>query len=182
MTSTTPSHPDAALVEAVATGLATDIADAILAPLVHEMIDGTPAWELRLVADWLPALGRPVDRLDYGGLIADVGPGRDRTTPLLARRWPLATVHGAASVATLPDGSYDLICLLDCLHVHRDPVASVAAAAAALDPRGILMVVSPIATAAPGATLGLLHDAGLTQVAVVATSPLYVVSSGRPAA
>ena len=54
MTSTTPSHPDAALVEAVATGLATDIADAILAPLVHEMIDGTPAWELRLVADWLP--------------------------------------------------------------------------------------------------------------------------------
>ena len=27
MTSTTPSHPDAALVEAVATGLATDIAE-----------------------------------------------------------------------------------------------------------------------------------------------------------
>ncbi len=131
-----------------------------------------PAYETHLVNSWLPALGAPIDKLAYGGRIADVGCGRGAAAVLLARAFPLAEVYGfdshpesveaARDAATssgvaercrfdclsadaIPDRGFDLVCLLDCLHDMADPFAAARRAREIVAPDGIVMVVEPIA-------------------------------------
>jgi ubiquinone/menaquinone biosynthesis C-methylase UbiE len=134
-----------------------------------------PFDERALTGHWLPALGSPAQRLDHGGAIADVGCGRGAAAVVLARRYPLATVHGfdpdppsvdaaraaaaAAGVGSrctftvaraddVPVGRYDLLCFLGGLHLIADPLAAARRARKVVADDGVVLVVGPTATGA----------------------------------
>lgn len=174
-TTTTPTTTDPTLAQALAEGMADHLRATLRPPLERELADGTPCWEARLAPEWLPAMGDATNRLDYGGTIAAVGPAHTRTGRILARTYPLADVHDAVLPTALPQGSYDLIALLECLHDQADPPAVAGWAAQALTPTGALMVVDPVATLATAGTCAMLEQAGLTHVGVVAATPLHGV-------
>src|SRR5450755_1431965 len=99
---------------------------------------------------WLPALEGVTERLERGIRVADIGCGYGAATILLAQAYPNSTINGFdyhdGSVATARDraakagagdrlsfdvagasefpGSYDLVCLFDCLHDMGDPVGA----------------------------------------------------------
>ena len=129
------------------------------------------AYRASLVQEWLPALEGIVEKLELGGLVADVGCGHGHSTNLMARAFPKAACFGYdthvasiveatrlsreegldnASFATAradryPAQGYDLICFFDCLHDMGDPVAAAAHAAKALAPDGSVLLVEPFA-------------------------------------
>jgi len=123
-------------------------------------------------ADEEKAIEGVVDKLDAGGLVADVGCGHGHSTVLMAKAFPksrffgfdnhersvteAATVAAEARVAErtsfsaaraedYPGTGYDLICFFDCLHDMGDPVAAARHAARALAPDGTVMLVEPFA-------------------------------------
>jgi SAM-dependent methyltransferase len=131
-----------------------------------------PAYRANLLTTWLPALDGVVERLETGGLVADVGCGHGVSTVMFAEAFPRSTFVGSdpheASVesarrraaeagvadrtrfevhaaADLPADGYDLVCFFDCLHDMGDPVSAAAAARRALAPGGTVMVVEPSA-------------------------------------
>ncbi len=131
-----------------------------------------PSYEALLVNTWLPALGAPVEKLAYGGTIADIGCGRGAAAVILAKAFPLACVRGfdlhgpsvaaaralaiehdvgtrctfdTVSARDVPGGGYDLVCLLDCLHDMADPFAVARRAREVVAQNGVVMVVEPIA-------------------------------------
>jgi 2-polyprenyl-3-methyl-5-hydroxy-6-metoxy-1,4-benzoquinol methylase len=134
-----------------------------------------PGYQANLTTSWLPALDGVVERLDRGIAVADVGCGHGAATIQMGLAYPNSTFIGfdyhdgsiAAArrraadagadgnvtfeVADAADflGSYDLICLFDCLHDMGDPVASARRIRAALRPGGSLMVVEPAASEHP---------------------------------
>jgi SAM-dependent methyltransferase len=129
------------------------------------------AYQASLVSEWLPALDGVVEKLDAGGLVADVGCGHGHSTVLMAQAFPASKFHGfdthqesvvrARQVAaeagaigtsfatsradTYPGKDYDLICFFDCLHDLGDPVAAAAHAAKAIARDGTVMLVEPFA-------------------------------------
>lgn len=125
-----------------------------------------------LVQEWLPALPGMVGRLEAGAEVADIGCGHGYSTLLMAEAFPKSRFTGIdadpGSIAVaqaltaergltdrvsfalcdareLPDKSYDLVCLFDCLHDMGFPVASALAARRALKPGGTLLAVEPFA-------------------------------------
>lgn len=130
------------------------------------------AYAASLVPEWLPALDGVVEKLDAGGLVADVGCGHGHSTVLMAKAFQKTqfrgfdthgqsveearTVAAEAGVAErtrfataraddYPGAGYDLICFFDCLHDMGDPVAAARHAAGALAPDGTVMLVEPFA-------------------------------------
>jgi SAM-dependent methyltransferase len=129
------------------------------------------AYRASLVSEWLPALDGVVEKLDAGGLVADIGCGHGHSTVLMAEAFPVSKFHGfdthqesiveaqrvaaeagviGASFATsradtYPGTDYDLICFFDCLHDMGDPVAAAAHAAKAIARDGTVMLVEPFA-------------------------------------
>jgi SAM-dependent methyltransferase len=130
------------------------------------------AYRASLVAEWLPALEGVVEKLQAGGLVADIGCGHGHSTVLMAEAFPKAHFHGfdthhdsileaqkvaadagmsaraifgTAKADDYPGTGYDLICFFDCLHDMGDPVAVAAHAAKALAPDGSVMLVEPFA-------------------------------------
>jgi SAM-dependent methyltransferase len=127
------------------------------------------------VDDWLPALDGVVARLEGGIRVADVGCGHGAATMMLAERFPRSTITGfdyhEASIAraralaekdNLRDrvrfdvatadaipGTFDLVCLFDCLHDMGDPVAVARQLRTALAPGGTLLLVEPNAADRP---------------------------------
>jgi SAM-dependent methyltransferase len=130
-----------------------------------------PGYQANLVSSWLPALDGVTDRLERGIRVADVGCGHGAATILLAEAYPHSTVIGFdyhdGSVAAARDqavqagagdhlsfevagasdfpGTYDLVCLFDCLHDMGDPVGAARHIRDALSPGGTLLVVEPAA-------------------------------------
>src|SRR5262249_45471711 len=128
-----------------------------------------PGYQANLVSSWLPALDGVVDKLDAGARVADVGCGHGVTTLLLGEHYPNSTIVGFdyhdASIATAREraaeagvgghvsfevagaadfpGTYDLVCLFDCLHDMGDPVGAAAHVRSALAPGGTFLLVEP---------------------------------------
>lgn len=129
------------------------------------------SYRASLVPEWLPALSGVVEKLQHGGLVADVGCGHGHSTTLMARAFPNSQFCGfdthAASIGEAtrlareagvgnaeftvaradgyPARGYDLICFFDCLHDMGDPVAAAEQAGKALAPGGTVLLVEPFA-------------------------------------
>jgi SAM-dependent methyltransferase len=134
-----------------------------------------PGYQANLVAAWLPELGGVVDALQRGARVADVGCGYGAASILLGESYPKSTIVGfdyhTASIeaartrareARVDDrvtfevagakdftGSYDLVCLFDCLHDMGDPVGAARHVREQLAPGGTLLLVEPAAADRP---------------------------------
>jgi len=142
---------------------------------VHDVHEGCerffrPGYNAHLVAEWLPALDGVVDKLDRGGLVADVGCGHGSSTILMAQAFPRSTFVGSdyhegsietalrrAQEAGVADrvrfevtpataysgGDYDLVTMFDCLHDMGDPVGASRHVLSTLRADGTWMIVEP---------------------------------------
>ena len=130
-----------------------------------------PGYRTNLIAEWIPALDGVADKLNNGGVVADVGCGFGHSCTVLAEAYPNAEVWGfdfhqpsieaaRANAATLGlggrvqfdavsaiayQGSFDLICFFDCLHDMGDPVGIATHAREHLNPGGSVLLVEPFA-------------------------------------
>ena len=125
-----------------------------------------PAFSTALVDEWVPAMSGAAAALEGGGRAADLGCGQGWAAIALARRFPDAEVWGIDSdPASIEDaranaaeagaslrfecvdaaalskhGPFDLVAILEVLHDLSRPVAGLAAARAALDADGAVLV------------------------------------------
>jgi 2-polyprenyl-3-methyl-5-hydroxy-6-metoxy-1,4-benzoquinol methylase len=142
---------------------------------VHDVHEGCerffrPGYNAHLIADWLPALGGVVERLERGALVADVGCGHGASTILMARSFPNSTFVGSdyhdgsietareraeeasvtdrvrfqvAAASAYTGNGYDLVTMFDCLHDMGDPVGAARHVHSTLNPDGTWMIVEP---------------------------------------
>ena len=142
---------------------------------VHDVHDGCerffrPGYNANLVSAWLPALDGVVEKLERGGLVADVGCGHGASTILMAQAFPNSTFVGSdyhggsietarnrAKEAGVSDrvsfqiepasayggSEYDLVTMFDCLHDMGDPVSAARHVGSTLKPDGTWMIVEP---------------------------------------
>jgi len=126
-----------------------------------------PWTRLALVPRILPALDGVVDKLEAGGVVADVGCGAGVAVVAIAQRFPRARVHGYdisrhaierarrlvadagldnvtlhhAGGADLPDvPTFDLVLTLDCLHDMTRPDETIDAIRRSLTPEGTWLI------------------------------------------
>jgi SAM-dependent methyltransferase len=130
-----------------------------------------PGYLNNLASAWIPALDGVEAKLAGGARVADVGCGHGAPTLLLASSYPASTVvgfdahdgsieaarkraadaglaqrlHFEVASATTFSGTYDLVCLFDCLHDMGDPVGACAHVRDHLAPGGTLMIIEPFA-------------------------------------
>jgi 2-polyprenyl-3-methyl-5-hydroxy-6-metoxy-1,4-benzoquinol methylase len=131
-----------------------------------------PGYTASLTTEWVPAMEGMAGRLAAGGKVADVGCGHGVGSMLLARAYPLASIHGydfhdrsiqvarqqahqaglgdriqfeTLDATSYPADGFDLICFLDTLHDLGDPAAALVHARKALSPDGAILVVEPAA-------------------------------------
>jgi SAM-dependent methyltransferase len=129
-----------------------------------------PGYNAHLVAEWLPALEGVVDKLERGGLVADVGCGHGASTILMAQAYPNSNFVGSdyhdgsietararaqeagvaervrfevAPAAAYTGHDYDLVTMFDCLHDMGDPVGAARHVRSTLEPDGTWMIVEP---------------------------------------
>jgi SAM-dependent methyltransferase len=128
-------------------------------------------YSAHLVNDWIPALDGVEAKLKAGARVADVGCGLGASTILMAKAFPASqfvgfdyhkeSIEGArerARDAGVTDrvrfevapasgltGTYDLVCMFDCLHDMGDPVGAARHVLAALEEDGTWMIVEPFA-------------------------------------
>jgi SAM-dependent methyltransferase len=124
-----------------------------------------------LVSEWIPALEGVEDKLRSGARVADVGCGLGASTIIMAKAFPASQFVGfdyhkesieaareRARDAGVSDrvrfevapasgltGTYDLVCMFDCLHDMGDPVGAARQVLAALEKDGTWMIVEPFA-------------------------------------
>jgi SAM-dependent methyltransferase len=126
-----------------------------------------------LVKGFLPAAKGVPERLAAGIRVADFGCGTGHAVNVMARAYPASTFVGydiaedaiararaeadalgltnarfeVADVARVPaDRAFDLVTSFDAIHDQRDPAAVLRAAAAALAPGGVYLMVEPRAS------------------------------------
>ena len=131
-----------------------------------------PGYHANLVSSWLPALDGVVDKLDNGGLVADVGCGHGASTIVMAQAFPRSRFVGSdyhdGSIGTARDRAdaagvsdrvsfevapaggyggtgYDLVTTFDALHDMGDPVGAARHIRESLAPEGTWMLVEPAA-------------------------------------
>jgi SAM-dependent methyltransferase len=124
-----------------------------------------------LIDSWIPALDGVKEKLEAGGVAADIGCGHGVSTMLMARAFPKSQFYGfdnhepsiqrAAGAAReagltnitfaqfpatqLPDHQYDLVAFFDCLHDMGDPVGAARRVRETLKPDGTVLLVEPMA-------------------------------------
>jgi SAM-dependent methyltransferase len=131
-----------------------------------------PGYKANLVSSWLPALTGVEEKLRRGARVADVGCGHGASTIVMATAFPEATFVGfdyhdasiaaarrAAGVADRVSfevagakdyaGTFDLVCLFDCLHDMGDPVGAARHVRESLAPDGTVLLVEPHAGDSP---------------------------------
>ncbi|HWC30938.1 MAG TPA: class I SAM-dependent methyltransferase [Dehalococcoidia bacterium] len=131
-----------------------------------------PGYLGNLVQRWIPALNGVQEKLERGGMVADVGCGFGTSTIIMARAYPksrfigfdnhapsIETARMAAAEAGLsdrvtfevataqqfPGSSYDMVTFFDCLHDMGDPAGAARHVREALKPDGTVMLVEPMA-------------------------------------
>ena len=124
-----------------------------------------PGYEANLVGSWLPALDGIVEKLERGIRVADVGCGHGLSTVIMAKAFPNsqfdfhegsiiearghAKKHGLnnlkfeVALAKEFPGTFDFVCIFDCLHDMGDPVGAMAHVRSSLAADGTCMVVEP---------------------------------------
>jgi len=127
-----------------------------------------PGYEANLVESWLPSLEGIVDKLQQGINVADIGCGHGLSTVIMARAFPNsqftgfdfhegsivearghAKKHGLdnlkfeVALAKEYPGTYDFVCIFDCLHDMGDPVGAITHVRSTLESDGTCMVVEP---------------------------------------
>ena len=144
---------------------------------VHDVFDGCerffrPGYNANLLPSWLPALDGVVEKLERGGVVADVGCGHGSSTILMATAFPNSTFVGSdyhegsiatartraqeagvadrvrfevAPAAAYPGKGYDLVTMFDCLHDMGDPAGAARHVRETLAPGGTWMIVEPAA-------------------------------------
>ncbi|MCA1845112.1 MAG: class I SAM-dependent methyltransferase [Actinobacteria bacterium] len=128
-----------------------------------------PGYRANLVGSWLPALDDVMDKLADGATVADVGCGHGASTIIMAQAFPasrfvgfdyhdasIAVARKAAAEAGVAErvsfevagakdypGTFDLVCLFDCLHDLGDPVGAARHIRTSLAPDGTVLLVEP---------------------------------------
>ena len=128
-------------------------------------------YRAHLVSEWIPALDGVEEKLRTCARVADVGCGLGASTILMAEAFPKSQFVGfdyhkesieaareRARDAGVTDrvrfevqpasgltGTYDLVCMFDCLHDMGDPVGAARHVHAALEPDGTWLIVEPFA-------------------------------------
>ena len=147
----------------------------------HEHEDGVfhgcekffrPGYAANLISSWIPALEGLKEKLEAGGMVADVGCGKGASTLLIAKAFPNSrffgfdyhdkSIEGARQTAEeqglsdrvqfqvarakeFPGAGYDFVAVFDCLHDLGDPVGAARHVYDALAPDGTWMIVEPFA-------------------------------------
>lgn len=129
-----------------------------------------PLYRSLLPTVWIPSLDGVVQKLEKGARVADVGCGHGASTVAMATMWPDSVFfgfdyHGPSIEASKEhakrsrasntifetadakgyEGTFDLICFIDCLHDMGDPVGIARYARQHLANQGTLMLVEPFA-------------------------------------
>jgi 2-polyprenyl-3-methyl-5-hydroxy-6-metoxy-1,4-benzoquinol methylase len=126
-----------------------------------------PRYQFKLARKWIPAMPQAVERLQRGGVAADVGCGGGRAAILMAQAFPNSRVFGfdlhaesierarrnaaAAGLADrvtfevangtqLPTGKFDLVTTFDVVHDSVDPVGLMSSIRRSLTPGGTYLV------------------------------------------
>jgi SAM-dependent methyltransferase len=128
-------------------------------------------YNTHLIDSWIPALDGVEAKLRAGARVADVGCGLGASTILMAKAYPKAELigfdyhaesieaaRGRARDAGVADrvrfevapasgftGTYDLVCMFDCLHDMGDPVGAARHVLGALEKDGTWLIVEPFA-------------------------------------
>ena len=126
-----------------------------------------PRYQFKLARKWIPAMPQAVERLQRGGVAADVGCGGGRAAILMAQAFPNSRVFGfdlhaesieraqrnaaAAGLADrvtfevangtqLPAGKFDLVTTFDVVHDSVDPVGLMSSIRRSLTAGGTYLV------------------------------------------
>jgi ubiquinone/menaquinone biosynthesis C-methylase UbiE len=129
-----------------------------------------PGYIANLVPSWIPALDGVQDKLQAGGIVADIGCGLGASTILLAQEYPNSRFTGSdyhegsielarkrageagvadrvnfemASAASFSGSGYDLAATFDCLHDMGDPLAAARHIRESLKRDGTWLIVEP---------------------------------------
>ena len=128
-----------------------------------------PGYQANLVGSWLPALDDVTDKPTGGATVADVGCGHGVSTIMMAQAFlasrfvgfdyhdaSIVVARKAAAAAGVAErvsfevagakdypGTFDLVCLFDCLHDMGDPVGAARHIRQSLVPDGTVLLVEP---------------------------------------
>jgi 2-polyprenyl-3-methyl-5-hydroxy-6-metoxy-1,4-benzoquinol methylase len=127
-----------------------------------------PFLQLSFARDYLAAIPAVDAALREGGRVADVGCGAGWSSIGIAQQYPTASVDGfdidapsielatrnaaaeglsdrvrftTTDVATLPEGTYDLVCAIECVHDMPDPVSVLSAMRRMVADDGTVLIV-----------------------------------------
>jgi 2-polyprenyl-3-methyl-5-hydroxy-6-metoxy-1,4-benzoquinol methylase len=130
-----------------------------------------PGYQANLTSSWIPALDGVKEKLEQGGLVADIGCGHGASTMVMAEAYPRSRFFGfdfhhpsivhartrareaglenvrfeTVTARKSPGKDYDLVAFFDCLHDMGDPVGALSHARELLKPDGTCMLVEPLA-------------------------------------
>jgi SAM-dependent methyltransferase len=165
-----------------------------------------PAYTASLVSEWIPALDGIETRLHQGAAVADVGCGHGLSTVLMAKAFPASTFvgidnHGPSieharklaadegvaervsfdvRPATVLDGTFDLVIVLDAFHDMGAPEDVAAHLRGRLTPDGTAMIVEPFAADRLAGNLTLLGRAYYAASTLACTPSALSQSNARP--